>query len=699
MLASSFVVLVHGVTCDKRALETISICRYQLIIVRLPPVWLMNLLDLPTDLILHIQFELTQVDTISLSCTCRKLYDVCISQLYENIYITDKHIPINEAYTYWADDDTKLRQLQKWTVVKSSLCADSPVKLLERTLMTCPPRFTIKNLICDDITFILFKLNSWNRRFGLSKQLQNFFFGSVPLKHLLTGYEDITRFYHACTSDHLTQVQLLSFNDLAKFAGKIRQLKRLNLYLCELSHLEVDPEIFSEHGGCKLVDCLRLVDTVEIDSAHNLSLHFLSSLQKAFESARGGFLNCTTLFPNCSKITLNHTHGQAHVNNRYNFGNSYDRTLEQVLDQHVFDGLFERSQVRVCNFAIGCTHIRQWRDRPDDLESMYELQEAATGDENCACMASFLTELDFPNLKKLALTKQGHLVFMNPFSLYYFRAQIIAVLQAKFAHLQHLVIDTNSSIYPFHEFVEDPKHQKLFLSLHSQGTELTVALLQRWQRGQGIHHVEFPDYYESVHVWDMALKWLQNDHCIFKCDCEECSQVDQMIAKFLKTNSQIQFYLNPTSFKSFDQYYFELMSAVLRRLRSQTRNFVSCHREDDGIEPKMLSAAQEPLHVSHGDYDIMAVVKDETTPWAGNDVLLHSLFQHESYKDLVNYNFVRDLSRNLCNTSNKRQRTTLPCEIKCHCDGAEFARLIDYIRHQLRTTSGGHKTHVTKNLL
>ncbi|KAL7662571.1 F-box domain-containing protein [[Candida] zeylanoides] len=660
----------------------------------------MNLSDLPTDLILHIQSKLTQIDTICLSCTCRRLYDACIPQLYENIYITDKHIPITEAYTYWAKDDAKLRQLQRWTVVKSTLRADSSVKLLERTLMTRLARFTIKNLICDDITFILFKLNSWNRRFGLSAQLKTFFFGNVPLKHLLTGYEDITKFYHACTSDHLTQVQLLSFDDLPKLAGKTRQLKRLNLYLCELSHLAVDPKIFSEHGGCKLVDCLRLVDTVEIDSAHNLSLRFLSSLRKAFKSARGGFLNCTPLFPNCSKIILNHTHGQAHVNNRYNSSNSYDRNLEQVLDQHVFDGLFERSEVRVCDFAIACTHIRQWRDRHDDLATMYELQVDATGDENCACMASFLTELDFPNLRKLALTKQGHSVFMNPFSLYYFRAQIIALLQVKFAHLQHLAIDTNSSIYPFHEFVDDPKHQQLFLSLHTQSTALTNALVQRWQRGQGICHVDFADYYESVHIWEMASKWSQNDRCVSNCDCEGCRQVEQMIAKFLRTNSQIQFYLNPTSFKTFDQYYFELMSAVLRTLRNQTRDFVSCHHQQhDGIEPKIITAAQEPSHVSHGVYDIMAVVKDETTPWAGNDVSLHSFFQHESYKDLVNYNFVRDLSRNFCNTSNKSRKTTNPCEIKCHCDGAEFTRLVNYIRHQLRTTSVGYKTHVTKNSL
>lgn len=651
--------------------------------------------DLPYNIQDQILGNLHQIDKVQLSYTCRAWFNICIENLYSSIYITERKFPIEEAYNYYEDD--KRGNLHNWTIVKSDLRQNSPIKLLERTLAENSEAIgsKIRNIVCDDITFILFKLNSWNRRFKLSHQLHSIFFANVPLNHLMTIYDDLDKFYTHSVGLNLTSVQLFNFNDLRKFTQMTR-LRNISFYISDLLSLEVKPLTKIEKQS--IIKCLRRLESIEIVSTHNLSLNFLENI----ETELGSELDLgELLFPNVSTISLNHTHGQTNVNDRYNFSSRYDLSKEKKLEFSILKRLFNLQNIKsMKKLKIGCNHIQQLRDSRRDLDDVLDEQLSEISDnENCNCLRTFLVEMDFPNIETFNIVKDGHTILVNPFSLYYFRNQLINLLKrrGRFSKLKSLSIDTQCTIYPFYEFQNDTKFHSIVTKFNLQSKELLDVIRTKKQ----IEKVDFPDYYQSMYVWEIAVKMIESES-IIHCRCANCMAVNQNIVNFLKTNKKIQFYLNPTSLKTFNQYYFDLIEVILRILKnegSDLRGRNNCNgstaRPDDSIS-KISPVAQQQIYIENQD-EIMALVNNESAPWRNKEISLHSIFQHESYKELVNYNFVRDLSRVLTSDAYNARGSYNPYEITCECTGGELKEMIEYIQHQVNRKE--HGIPITTNSL
>ncbi|CAK7914461.1 hypothetical protein CAAN3_16S00870 [[Candida] anglica] len=638
--------------------------------------------QLSPDIKSYIASLLTQTELSKLAQTCKEWHLICKEVLYSNIYITERVVPLRQT-PHKSNNNTNniYHQLCKWSLVHSNFTKLSQIKELERSLSenNLLPKY-IKNILCDDITFILFKLNSWNRRFQIGQTLQGFYFGNVPLNHFLIAFDDLSRF-HKSRGLNVTHLQLTSIDQLSGVDSKsMTRLKALSFYLNDFKAIELTD--FNSDNINVIKNLFYGIHSLEIISSHNLGLLFLQTINDKF--------NQPQLFMNCQELSMNHCHGQFKSNNpnQFSFNSNYDSNKEEKLQFNIIKHVFNCGILEKVSFEIDCMYLIS---PTTDLDMEQCLLEQETNTSYCCCLEGFCQQIaQLPRIKHLKLIKSGD---NNSFSFYYFRHLIIELLKnGKFFkdNLIHLSIDTKSSIYPIYELIADERFLRLMMTFKLQNEEI-FQIVNNKKNYSSLQRIELLDYYESFHIWEMAIK-LSKDDNIMTCNCCKCQIGGKKIIDFLKTNKSIQFYLNPTTIKTFHQYYFELISTILKILRNPIdAKFNGGNRRG---EFNLSEVVQGQTFISGGDqYEIMrSILSPEKLEW-NNNLSLHTLYKHDSYKELVNYNFVQDLTR----TFQRENESNRSFEIECDCKGDELSIFIEFIQHQMNSRNGINGVEVFTN--
>lgn len=642
-----------------------------------------TLQDLPLDILNSVCSSLCQTDLVNLALSCKSLHFAAREALYSNIYIAEKAVSIREKEHLYAIGNTansrKLQTLHNWTVVGSCLGkTTNSFKLLERSLAAnYKLAEAIKNVLCDDITFVLFKLKSWGRRFfneSLKINLRLIYFGSVPLNHLNIAYDDILGFYRMSNKTllNLTTLQLRDLLDLSLLVADVSDVQRmrvtsLSLNMTDMSGVELLG--FDRTDSVKLKTILKNVTTLSIVSVHNLSLRFISALQ--------AWLGAEKVFPNVVSLAINHIHGQTSNTDRFNFNSRYDISKETKLDFGFIASSFNIHLLRSLDLRIGCNHVQS----PLLAESsFYDVFGEDSGDgDHCACLSKFIYDMSAcvskgSSLRKLSVAKLGESVVTNPYGVFLFKQLMISFLETlikELLQLHFLRFDTSCTVFPFYNFdSENSQFVNMVGSLRHQNEILLETLNQL-----DLPRLELPDFVESYYLWDMADAFLRNGNSIaLACDCLHCKLTQLKWQEFVHVNQKIQFYLNPTVNKSYHQYYFDILQSILSILREPKVVSLSLPSEkSDETEQRakasvseqaqsfVLNNGQEVMQVVHGDIDLV-------------DLSLHQLFRHGTYKDLVNYHFVKNLMRG---------EKIREYEIECGCRGNELKVFVTMLVHQL----------------
>lgn len=642
-----------------------------------------TLQDLPLDILHNVCSSLSQADLVDVALLCKPLHFAATEALYSNIYITEKAISVRKKEDLYAIPNSanrrKVQALYKWTVVASCLGETGRnFRLLERSLAENYKLVeTVKNILCDDITFILFKLKSWGRRFfneSLSTSLRLVYFGSVPLNQLNIAYDDILGFYRMSqkSSMNLTTLQLRDLLDLSLLTRDIPDISKmrvsfLSFNVTDMSGIEL-LRLDKSHPE-KVRTIFKNVKKLSIVSVHNLSLRFIAGVQ--------AWLGPEKVFPNVVSLSINHIHGQTSNTDRFNFNSRYDISKETELNYCSLASSFNMHLLQHLDIKIGCNHIQS----PSlGNTSFYDVlsEESGTGN-HCTCLCKFFDDMSAciagcSKLQDLSVAKLGESVVSNPYGLFLFKQLMISFLKRSrkgLASLKCLTFDTRCSIFPFYNF--DSENSQ-FVDMVGDIRRQNKTLLERLNQ-LDLPRLEIPDYVESYYLWDMADAFLKNgSSVVLTCDCLHCTVTQKKWQEFVHVNQKIQFYLNPTVNKSYHQYYFDILQSVLSILREPKVVSLSLpsERSDETDQRAKTSVSQqaqsfvlnngeEVMQVVHGDIDLV-------------DLSLHQLFRHGTYKELVNYHFVKNLMR-----GEKRREY----EIECGCRGNELKVFVTMLVHQL----------------
>lgn len=629
----------------------------------------MYFLDLPCHIHTQIFSYLTQVDKVHLSRTCKEFSRVCKDSLYRNVYITERTFPIQEAYSYFESQycGAVNSAFHEWTIVRSGLNADSSIRLLERTLQDSSENHgKIETLLCDDITFVLFKLNSWSRRFGLSSSLRRIYFGNIPLNHLVTVYDDLLKFYLREPHLRLNYLQLTSFDDLVKFSDlSSSRLTGISFYLCDIRSLEV-PALSSAKRR-DILECFQFLTTLEVVSVQNLSMTFLENVYQALrgetDDAEG------VLLPHCTKLSLNHTHGQVFSSGLYNFSNNYDSANEKELDVFALKKVFNLGRLRDLKLQIGCTHI---------YKGYEAILDVSLNENKCSCLHNFLGSLDVNNIERFKIIRDGQSINENLNAVFHFREELSTFFKrGAFHRLKLLSIEVTRDIISYGDYTP----QEIWEACRSLER-------QTWGYFHSLKHIkllrvlQLPDYYQSHTVLRMYENYYINGIFLDLEHCNSCRETAKFFKNFLQANEKIQFYLHPLNAKSKDwqDNYFELVRVIFEIFNEDSGK--DSYVKTSSISGAMsLESLKPSKFIPGGDFfEIMKLVNNDSTPWRNKEISLHSIFRHDSYKELV-YNFVTNLSRVSTNTEEREKLN--PFEIKCKCKGDELIKFIHYLRHQI----------------
>lgn len=599
--------------------------------------------DLPNDVLDYILIRLGQEDLISLNLTCRDFYTICNKRLYANIYITNKT-------TRERKDEKKNAYLWNWTVLKSSLSPDrSSLKKFEGSLnFNRELASYIQEIITDDVSFILFKLKFWYKKyFSATNNLKKVYFGNIPLSQLNIAYEDLYNFYKL-PGINVTTLQLKNLSDLLAISEslKVITVKSLNFHLLDIKDVENENIALLERQKQKLLEIFENVNELNIVSVHDLALRFIKFLTK--------LLNTEAIFKNLKRFSMNHNHGQ--MNNQFNFSSMYPLEKEMELDFQIIQDAIDVSKIESLTLKIDCNHIYCPISGSDMHFTMSD------NIEYCNCLERFFCQFKSAKLQmlsNLSLTRLGQSAINNPFSLFYFKAHLKSLL-VSMRQLLSLELDTNAQLYPFHS-IRDGSQVNILKEVFLLQNEKLVKSLKH----TNLKRLVILDYIESFHFWDLNSIDFSSQKLNQECQCHICDDIEKNIIAFIDTNRQIQFYLSPITTKNFAEYYFDLLLLILLFCRTNTvpesipsmSAFSSAQKND---KLKLLT------NIVPSATPIMSALHQQTLD-------LHGCFKHADYKELINYKYVKSL----LSSSNDS------FEIMCDCDGSEFSRYLTFLHHQI----------------
>lgn len=572
---------------------------------------MLSINDLPNDILIKITSLLHQFDLASLGQTCKTLSSVSTKSLYTNVYITVKDYPISKCVE--EDRASKTTEFLNWSVIN---CKNGPISKLKQFESSLLKNFhlvqLVRKIICDDIGFMLFKLKFWCKKyFGETCNLSEVYFGNIPLAHFKLVYDDILAMYRTPKIIHGLQfLQVNSSEDLMDIISGIdvdtTSISGVSFILTDIRKLDYK---FTDRA--KAVRLFLKLSKLHILSTHNLGLSFLRSLK---ENLGVGIFNV-------SELRLNHVHGQESTSGRFDFNQLYDLEKERELDFGILVQLFALESLQTLELRIGCNHLFCPR-------TIQDLHFDDLADPGCGCLAAFFRQFhnhkgSFRSLARISITRLGQSIVANPYNYYNFKQQLLELFQGTFPKLHSLVVDTNSALYPYFNYTDDTMFNSM-VSLFVQQNDLFAKAMAP------ISHVCLPDYFQSFHLWNKA----KSNIC---CACPQCLTTKARLDDFIGTNRRIQFYLNPTTTKSPDEYYFDVLSKIL------------------SLCTPSYSLERIP------QYPIMHQASLNTDS-------LHDAFNHNNHCELVNVK-----SNNI--------------NIPCNCKGNELDIFKAYLIHQLITTS------------
>lgn len=578
-----------------------------------------------------------------------RFYRLVKPHLYANIYITS--IKYSPRTFRERSDAAAACELSHWSVVSFSVTESDAFKQLEYGLSQPHNAGFVDKLVTDDISFVLFKLKFWHRRFFRTKGPRSVYFGNVATNHFSTGYDDLFRFYvdMGATAYRLTHIQMRSVSELSVLLRDTDVSRfhnvALNFHITDIGQVSVDA--MDEQTAILLRLFFTHISELRVLSVHNLGGLFLHSL---------GDVLGPNLFPKLRTFAFNHIHGQTNGMDPFNFNSLYDLTMERPLALEDFLHIIDPSLVETLEVSVGCNHIFCPRNGflPDDIQDH----------DYCECLADFFKLLaasipKFYSLKNLMLLKMGQLIVENPYSMFHYKQVVIAFLQS-LPKLARITINTNATPYPYHEVVADMRFRLMAETFNQQNKRLYRALMRKCIQ------VEYVDYFESVHLWIMATAKTDS------CGCKQCQSTKNCMFEFANMNRQIQFYLNPSVVRSSYEYFHDLVVTVCDILRRsyyyRSPHAVTSNSLHAGVSPAKAAAARQVTTPEPPVFAIMKIVADQNfLP----QVSLHNLFAHNNYKQLI------------CPAHNsvERARCWAP-ELTCQCDGTEIETFAQYIQHQ-----------------
>ncbi|RLV85681.1 hypothetical protein JA9_001975 [Meyerozyma sp. JA9] len=612
-----------------------------------------SLIDLPDDLLQNVFSRLDQGNKVNIGRVCRRFHALVTPLLYANLFITSSKFSARDFRD--ARDYACESELSKWSIVSFSFSdADCQFKQLELSLSHPSKAALVDKLITDDISFVLFKIRFWQKRFFQTKGPRTVYFGNVATNHFSIGYDDVFRYYMAIGNGacNLTNLQMRNVPELQQLLRGIDVSQfhnlRLNFHITDIGGITLAN--LEKRDPAQLLQFLTHVSELRVFSVHNLGLQFLRNLNHVFGDS---------LFPSLRTLSLNHIHGQTTGTDRFNFNSLYDLSMEMELSLQDILRTVNVDRLEKLDLSVGCNHIYCSRDSM--LPRLADLEE----NEYCGCLTRFFKELAsnmfrFPSLKSISISKMGHSVVANPYSMYHFKKVLIQFLQ-RIPRLHKITIDTNAALYPYHNMVADKRFREMVEIFNTQNSELYGVLRNSCEI------LDYVDYFESAHIWRMATA--KTDSCL----CNSCQDTKERMFEFVGLNRQIQFYLNPTIVKSTSEYLYDLIATVCDIMRRsyhyRTGDAMTSNMGPAGVSATAKAAAARQISSPEpGLFAIMGLLADQIK---SPQISLHDLFSHNNYKQLI------------CPAHNiaERARCWAP-ELTCRCDGTELRKFAQYIQHQ-----------------
>lgn len=500
---------------------------------------MISISDLPNDILSDIASLLHQFGLVNLSQTCRSLNFVCRQLLYTNIYITEKDYPIIECISKQSEVSTSF---YNWSIINYTNRTLPRLKLFERSLKENPKLIRlVKKIITDSIKFALFKLKFWCNSLFQGSNVNEIYIGNIPLVHFQLIFDDLYSAYRSKgILSNLTILQLRhlqDLNDILKYIDiETTHVTAISFILAEIKSLGLGVD-----DKKKALGLFLKLTRLYICSVHHLGLNFLQGMKDDLGD---------DVFQ-VKELQISHLHGQLNGRSRFDFSHEYDSTRERQLDFNVIKGLFKLENLEDIELKIGCNHI----GCPPRGQNIPFDESINTG---CDCLVRFFGGFHgsvsaLRHLSRLSITRIGQSIVINPCNFYIFKHQLVHLFLARFETLQTLVLDTNAELHSDLYFSHiDPVPNNMVSAFINQNDKLASMIL-------GIHHICLPDYFLSVHVWDRA----QKDNSF--CKCTECTTAEASITDFITTNKKIHSYVDPTSIKSSEEFYFEMVCTVLSR--------------------------------------------------------------------------------------------------------------------------------------
>ena len=194
-----------------------------------------SLIDLPDDLLQNVFSRLDQGNKVNIGRVCRRFHALVTPLLYANLFITSSKFSARDFRD--ARDYACESELSKWSIVSFSFSdADCQFKQLELSLRHPSKAALVDKLITDDISFVLFKIKFWQKRFFQTKGPRTVYFGNVATNHFSIGYDDVFRYYMAIGNGacNLTNLQMRNVPELQQLLRGIDVLQFHNLRLIQM---------------------------------------------------------------------------------------------------------------------------------------------------------------------------------------------------------------------------------------------------------------------------------------------------------------------------------------------------------------------------------------------------------------------------------------------------------------------------------
>ncbi|CUM53891.1 unnamed protein product [Debaryomyces fabryi] len=494
--------------------------------------------DLPNDILSDIASHLHQFDLINLGQTCEALNFVCRQQLYTNIYITEKDFPVIECIS---EEPDVSNSFHNWSVLNYTNQSVPRLKLFERSMKDNPKlTLLLKRIITDSLKFALFKLKFWSKNFLQGSNLSEIYIGNIPLVHFQLFFDDLFAVY--LSQDIISNLTILQLRHLQDLNDIIKCIDIETTHVTAISFIlaEIKSLDLAVDDKEKVLRLFQRLSKLHISSVHNLGMNFLQRIKADLGD---------DIFQ-VNELLISHLHGQLSSRSRFDFSREYDPTRERKLDFGLIRGLFKLEYLQNFELKIGCNHI----SCPIPRQNISFDESTNTG---CDCLVSFFGVFHnslrvMTRLSRLSISKIGQSIVINPCSYYIFKLQLVRLFLTPLNTLRTLVLDTDAELHPYLDFnyIEGPIFNNMVSTFINQNDILANLI-------RGIQNISLPDYFLSVHIWDRA----QKDNA--SCRCTDCTTAEASMNNFITTNKKIHSYVDPTSIKSSEEFYFDLVYTVL----------------------------------------------------------------------------------------------------------------------------------------